>query len=77
MASVASSHRMSVARYASLTTSFPAAVDALKRRLAPQVGDQAISQFVSLGWLEWNGGGLKVTTVGENLCTASRLRAAD
>lgn len=59
-------------RRSQLTSIFPAAVDCLHRRRASEVSESAIEDFVSLGWLEWNGGGLKVTVIGENLCVAAR-----
>lgn len=43
-------------------------VDLLKQRRADQIGDGEIADYVALDWLEWNGGGLRVTTVGSNLC---------
>ena len=44
-------------------------VDLLKQRRADQIGDGEIADYVALDWLEWNGGGLRVTTVGSNLCS--------
>jgi hypothetical protein len=43
-------------------------VDLLKQRRADQIGDSDIADYVALDWLEWNGGGLRLTTVGSNLC---------
>ena len=43
-------------------------VDLLKQRRADQIGDGEIADYVMLDWLEWNGGGLRLTTVGSNLC---------
>lgn len=42
--------------------------DLLKRRCAGQIGDDLIDAYVSMGWLEWNGGSLRLTEVGMNLC---------
>ena len=36
-------------------------VDLLKQRRADQIGDGEIADYVALDWLEWNGGGLRVT----------------
>ena len=43
-------------------------VDLLKRRRADQIGEGDIDDYVTRDWLEWNGGGLRLTTVGSNLC---------
>lgn len=40
----------------------------LKQRRADMIGDGDIADYVTLDWLEWNGGGLRLTTVGSNLC---------
>jgi len=43
-------------------------VELLKRRRASHIAEGDIDDYVALNWLEWNGGALKLTTVGENLC---------
>ena len=43
-------------------------VDLLKQRRADQIGEVEIADYVALDWLEWNGGGLRLTTIGSNLC---------
>ena len=43
-------------------------VELLKRRRASCISEGDIDDYVALNWLEWNGGALKLTTVGENLC---------
>jgi hypothetical protein len=43
-------------------------VDLLKRRRAADITESDIDDYVALNWLEWNGGGLRLTTVGENIC---------
>ena len=48
-----------------LCDSFAAAVDALSRRRARDISESAIESFVALRWLEWAGGNLKLTRVGE------------
>jgi hypothetical protein len=42
-------------------------VDLLKRRRAAEIGDSFIDDYVALNWLEWNGGGLRLTVVGDNV----------
>jgi hypothetical protein len=43
-------------------------VDLLHRRRADLIGDGTISDYVALHWLEWNGGGLRLTATGRNVC---------
>jgi hypothetical protein len=55
-------------RRETLRDGFLHTVDLLKQRRADQIGEVEIADYVALDWLEWNGGGLRVTTVGSNLC---------
>lgn len=59
-----------------LRLSLQASVDALARRRACDIDETFIDDYVRLDWLEWNGGGLRLTTVGENICLQeiTRLR---
>lgn len=43
-------------------------VDALQRRRADLVPESLIADYVALDWLEWNGGTLRVTLTGMNIC---------
>lgn len=43
-------------------------VDLLYRRRAAQIGDDTIDEYLALQWLEWNGGALRLTVVGQNIC---------
>jgi hypothetical protein len=45
-----------------------ATVDLLKRRRAADIAEATIDEYVALHWLEWNGGSLRLTTTGENMC---------
>lgn len=45
-----------------------ATVDLLKRRRAADIAETVIEEYVSLNWLEWHGGSLRLTTTGENMC---------
>lgn len=58
-----------------LRDDLPATVDLLKRRRADLIPEQSIEDYVALNWLEWNGGGLKLTITGENLCKQMAARA--
>ena len=45
-----------------------ATVDLLKRRRASDIDEATIEEYVTLNWLEWHGGSLRLTTTGENMC---------
>jgi hypothetical protein len=45
-----------------------ASVEMLRRRRASDIPEGYIDDYVALNWLEWHGGGLRITTVGENIC---------
>lgn len=49
-------------------------VDSLQRRRADLVGEDLIADYVALNWLEWNGGSLRLTVTGRNMC--DQMRAA-
>jgi hypothetical protein len=62
------SGRIAMPRLGLLRDDLPATVDLLKRRRADLISERSIEDYVALNWLEWNGGGLKLTITGENLC---------
>ena len=45
-----------------------ATVDLLKQRRAGEIAEGYIDDYVSMHWLEWQGGTLRLTTTGENVC---------
>lgn len=49
-------------------------VEALQRRRADLVSEALIAGYVALYWMEWNGGTLRLTQTGKNVC--DQLRAA-
>ena len=51
------------------------AADALQRRRADLVSEELISAFVALYWMEWNGGSLRLTQTGKNVCDQMRAAA--
>lgn len=57
-----------------LREALPGAVDMLRRRRASEIAPGYIDDYVALRWLEWHGGGLRVTVVGENVCRQLALR---
>jgi hypothetical protein len=43
-------------------------VDLLYRRRADLIGEGTIGDYLALHWLEWNGGGLRLTVTGHHIC---------
>ena len=60
----------------SLRESLLATVDLLKRRRAADIDAGFIDDYVALNWLEWNGGGLRLTVTGDNICRQLSARLA-
>ena len=50
-----------------LHDSLLATVDLLSRRRAGEIPEKTIDHFVAIRWLEWNGGGLRLTAAGEGV----------
>jgi hypothetical protein len=51
-------------------------VDSLARRRADLVSEGFIADYVALHWLEWNGGALRLTVTGTNICEQMRAQLA-
>lgn len=51
-----------------LRQSLPSTVDLLHHRQADRIDDSDIDAYVGLNWLEWHGGGLRLTITGRNVC---------
>lgn len=49
-----------------------ATVDLLRQRRASDVEAGYLDDYVALRWLEWNGGSLRLTETGENVCRQLR-----
>jgi hypothetical protein len=64
----------SPARCAALRLTLAGAAGLLARRRAAEVAEQDIDDYVQLGWLEWQGGTLRLTTTGDNLCRQAPLQ---
>ena len=47
-------------------------VDSLHRRRADLVCEGFIADYVALRWLEWNGGALRLTVTGNDMCEQMR-----
>lgn len=59
-------------RRETLRNALQSAVDSLYHRRAADIPAGFIDDYVSLNWLEWHGGGLRLTTTGENICRQVR-----
>ncbi|MFM9927365.1 hypothetical protein VLK31_30605 [Variovorax sp. H27-G14] len=54
-----------------LRRALPATVELLQSRQADRIDDADIDAYVGLNWLEWHGGGLRLTITGRNVCAQS------
>ena len=64
--------RPPVLRCGQLRNEFLATVDSLQHRRAHQISEGFIADYVALNWLEWNGGALRLTMTGTNMCQQMR-----
>jgi hypothetical protein len=60
-----------------LRQALPATVDRLQQRQADQIDAGDIDAYVRLNWLEWHGGGLRLTITGRNVCAQLAPTAAN
>ncbi len=58
-----------------LRQALPETADLLKRRRASEIAEDYIDDYVALNWLEWNGGGLRLTATGDNVCRQLVVRS--
>lgn len=63
---------LSLARQEALRLELPFIADLLRARRASEISEAAIEDLVSLCWLEWFGGKLKLTQTGTNICQQQR-----
>lgn len=61
---------------AALAAALPLVVDLLDKRRASQILESDIDDLVRIGWLEWQGGTLRATVEGSNICRQAAIRAA-
>jgi len=66
----------SAATHEALMAALPTTVDTLRRRRASEIPAGFIDAYVALQWLEWHGGGLRVTETGLNVCRQLKQRMA-
>jgi hypothetical protein len=62
-------------RRESLRNGLQATADALQRRKASEIATESIDDYVTLNWLGWWGGSLRLTTTGQNVCRQTRVAA--
>lgn len=59
---------LTTSRREALRETLLATVDLLRKRRAADVAEDDINDYVFLNWLEWHGGSLRLTVVGDNVC---------
>lgn len=74
--SVAKACLPSVTRREQLRVELLTTVDLLQRRRADLISEGFIEDYVVLHWLEWNGGALRLTVTGTNVCEQMRARSS-
>lgn len=57
----------SIDRQAALRVGLPAVEQLLHHKRAGEIGEDVIDELVSLSWIEWNGGSLRLTATGQNI----------
>lgn len=58
-----------------MRAAFQHTVDVLTQRRADLLSPAMIEAYVNCDWLNWQGGSLKLTVVGENICAQLRNEA--
>jgi archaellum component FlaD/FlaE len=66
--------KLATSRAEMLRAMLPHTLECLKTRRANLIGDDLIADYVALDWLEWAGGGLRLTETGRNLCNMVNRR---
>ena len=61
-------------RRETLRETLPITVSLLKQHRAGEIDAGDIDDYVALNWLEWNGGRLRLTVTGDNVCRQARLK---
>lgn len=55
-----------------LRHALPTTASLLKQQRAGEIAETDIDDYVALNWLEWNGGSLRLTVTGDNVCRQAR-----
>lgn len=58
---------LKISRRGTLRDALPSSIAKLGQRRACDIPAGYIDDYVALDWLEWHGGGLRLTTVGQNI----------
>ena len=74
--SLSASATPTVPRREALRDALLSTVSLLKRCRAAEIDESLINDYVALNWLEWNGGGLRLTVTGSNVCKQLTVRGA-
>ncbi len=61
-----------VTRREALRDTLPVTASLLKQHRAGEIAETDIDDYVALNWLEWNGGSLRLTVTGDNVCRQAR-----
>lgn len=64
-------------RREALRQALQASVDLLYRRRASAIPEGYIDDYVSLNWLQWCGGDLKLTPLGQDICRGDALTSPE
>ena len=67
-------HLTPPARQQALRTALLSTVALLQQHRAGEIAEVDIDDYVNMNWLEWNGGSLRLTVVGDNVCKQLRVR---
>ena len=59
-------------RRETLRESLLSTVSLLKQHRAGEIAETDIDDYIALNWLEWNGGSLRLTVTGDNVCKQFR-----
>ncbi len=62
-------------RQSELRAALPHIQNLLKTNQAGQIGDDVIDELVKCFWMEWDGGALKLTATGLNICRQFTMEA--
>ena len=61
-------------RQGELRIALPQVEQLLQSKRAGEIGEGMIDELVNLFWIEWNGGSLRLTTTGKNICRQQLIR---
>ncbi len=62
------------ARMGELREALPRIDTLLRGNRAGEIGEDVIDELVQHSWMEWNGGALRLTATGQNICRQMQAR---